>query len=204
MSRITEDDSQRQEYLRRALSPGENAMSSPLDAAYVLDDIPSPVPRSTEAPPLAMSLTHQSAQVQMTTRMPLRDHPPPLTETQYRTGQRNVMLAGAMILSLFCGVALLVFASVTIVPAARDRLRQRYASTPYEAVLWCPTCARAGKPIGLLDRPGQVFSNRAGTLRHGTTVTVIAEEWAMLEGCMYLEIQAPTERGWVRSTHVRR
>ena len=204
MSRITEDDNQRQEYLRRALSPGERAMPSPLNAAYVLDDIPSPVTSSTEAPPLAMSLADPSTEVQTTTRMPLRDRPPPLTETQYRTGQRNVMLAGAMTLSLFCGVALLVFMTVTIVPAARDRLQQRYASTPYEAVLWCPTCEPAGRPIGLLDRPGQVFSNRAGTLRHGTTVTVIAEEWARLEGCMYLEVQAPTERGWVRSTNVRR
>jgi len=112
------------------------------------------------------------------------------------------MLAGAMGFSLLCGLALLVFLVLTAVPTAHERVRQRYASMPYEAVLWCQSCEQSGEPVILRDRPGRLFSREAGTLDHGTTVTVIAEEWVKLEGCIYVEVQAAAESGWVHSTYL--
>jgi hypothetical protein len=113
------------------------------------------------------------------------------------------MLSGAMALSLLCGVAVLAFLLVAIVPAAHERIEQRYTSTPYQAVLWCPSCERSAEPIVLRDRPSRPFSSRAGTLDHGTTVTVVAEEWAKLEGRLYVRVQTATAGGWIQAKYVR-
>jgi len=139
----------------------------------------------------------------MTTRSGLQALSPPLAETQRQVGQRNIMLAGAMASSLFCGLALLFFLVATVVPAAHDRIRRRYESTPYEAILCCPSCEQSGESVILWGRPGRLFSTKAGALAHATTVTVVAEEWAKMEGCVYVEVQAATESGWVRSTYLR-
>jgi hypothetical protein len=139
----------------------------------------------------------------MTIRSDLWTLPPLLTETQRQVGQRNIMLAGAMTSLLFCGLALLVFLVATVVPAAHERIRRRYESTPYVAVLWCPSCEQSGKQVILWDRPGRLLSTKVGALAHASTVTVVAEEWAKMEGCVYVEVQAATESGWVRSTYLR-
>ncbi len=207
MSRIAENDSQRQECLRRALSPREDVTAGPPtipNAVQLPKEIAASLLPPTELPPpVAPSMGGVSGVMGMTTRMDLRDSLLPLTEEQRQTGQRNVMLAGAMTFALLCGIALLVFLVLTIVPAAHERMQQRYVLTPYQAVLWCPSCERSGAPIILHDRPGRVFSGRAATLDHGTTVTVLGEEWAVLEGCVYVRVQTAGTRGWVRATYLR-
>lgn len=207
LSRIAESDAERQECLRRALSPREASPFTPPFGPRT-GELPgefsssSLTPASAVLPPVR-DADGTAAATQMATRMRPRDDLPPLGEEQRRSGQRNAMVAGAMSLSLLCGVVLLVFLVLTLVPAAHERMRQRYTSTPYRAVLWCPSCDRSDEPIVLRERPRRILSGRAGTLYHGTTVTVVAEEWAKLEGCLYVRVQTATERGWVRATYVR-
>jgi len=208
MSRIAENDTQRQECLRRALSPNQADMvagpRTRQPPAQPLGESTSSFLTPVEPPPPAIS-EGDGLRVGpvMTTRSGLQALSPPLTETQRQVGQRNIMLTGAMTSSLFCGLALLVFLVATVVPAAHERIRRRYESTPYEAILWCPSCEQVGEPVILWDRPGRLFSTKAGALAHATVVTVVAEEWARMEGCVYVEVQAATESGWVRSTYLR-
>lgn len=209
MSRIAENESQRHEYLCRALSPRDGtaagSVTVPNAAQIPEEQILSSSLTPTEVPPPAASgvgCVDQSPV--LTTRKDLWDPTPLLTEEQRQKGQRNVMLAGAMSLSLFCGVALLVYLALTIVPAAHERTQQRYVSTPYPAVIWCPSCEQSGQPIILRDRPRRLFSGAAGTLDHGTVVTVVGEEWATLEGRVYVHVQIATASGWVRATDLKR
>lgn len=208
MSRIAEHDTQRQECLRRALSPNQADMAAGprtrQHPAQPLEESTSPFLTLAESPPPATSGGDElRVGPVMTTRSSLQALSPPLTEMQRQVGQRNIMLAGAMVCSLFCGLALLLFVVSTVVPAAHERLRRRYESTPYEAILWCPSCEQSGEPVILWDRPGRLFSTKVGALAHATAVTVVAEEWAKMEGRVYVEVQAATESGWVRSTYLR-
>jgi hypothetical protein len=207
MSRIVQDDRQRRECLRRALSPGgAEANGDPL--------APHPVQHSEQLrPPYPPSPNSDSLGVfgvggggvlaEMTTRNDGAAEPPPLSSDQRQAGQRHIMLMGAMTFSLLCGLALLLFLLATAVPRAHERIKQRYQSTPYAATVWCPSCVKSGKAVLLWDRPSGAFRARTGALAPGTAVSVVAEQWAAIEGRMYVKIEADRQSGWVRASDVK-
>jgi len=103
-------------------------------------------PQRTPSAPLRISLIPDLT----------REHLPlgaePNAERRRAAGRRNVLIAGAMALSLICGIALLVFTVLRVVPEARQRYVPISEPALYRATLWCPSCARAGSPTALWER----------------------------------------------------
>lgn len=121
-------------------------------------------------------------------------------------GYRNIMLAGAMVLSMLCGIALLIATVTTVVPRARARLEPTPEHVLYMATLWCPPCAQAHSPIVLWEKMGDGVSRgeKVGELAHDTPVSVLAEAWSTAEGRAYFKVAAQGQRGWVPETFLKR
>jgi hypothetical protein len=207
MSRVAKDERQRRECLRRALSPvrADAAGHSPTvePARPAEGSPPSYVTFPDPAFPDMWDPDQVSILPDLATRNNLVAEQPPLSASQRQAGQRRIMLMSAMTLSLLCGASMLLFLVATAVPRAHERIRQHYQSTPYAAILWCPSCEESGELLTLWDRPGAAFRARAGMLAHGTPVSVATEQWVTIEGRMYVEVEANGQSGWVRATYVR-
>jgi hypothetical protein len=129
-----------------------------------------------------------------------------LDPTLRRKAERNIMLAGAMSLTLFIGLVLLLVALAIVVPQARAQWALTAEPSIGTATLWCPSCERQGRPVILSVRIGAGFSRggRAGELPHGTRVSVLRYRWSALERRYYVLIAAEGQRGWVPETQIRR
>jgi hypothetical protein len=130
----------------------------------------------------------------------------PLSEAQRKRGYRNIMLAGAMILTMVCGLVLLLVITTTLVPRARERMKPAPDPVLYMATLWCPSCAQSDSPIALWERPGDEASrgDKVGELPHDTLVSVLAEKWSQDGERAYLEVTAQAQQGWVSETLIKR
>jgi hypothetical protein len=127
-------------------------------------------------------------------------------KTRHVQGYRYLMLAGAMTLSMLCGIALLVATLTTVVPRAQERLKPTPEPVLYTATLWCPPCAQAGTPVILWEKVGDGVSRgaKAGELPHDTAVSVLAEAWSEAEGSTYFKVAAQDQKGWVPETFIAR
>ncbi len=116
------------------------------------------------------------------------------------------MLAGAMLLTLMCGLTLLVITVTRIVPQAQERMRPTPEVVLYTATLWCPACEKANSAIILWEKVGDGVSRGAkvGELRHSTPVSVLAESWSAAERQTYLKVAAQGQKGWVPEVFVRK
>jgi hypothetical protein len=129
-----------------------------------------------------------------------------LDERQRKSGYRNIMLAGAMTLSLMCGLVILVATLTSVVPEAQASIRPTPAPILYNATLWCPPCEQGGSKIILWEKVGDGISRGAkvGELDHGTPVSVLAETWSDAEGRLYFRVQAQGQTGWVPDTFIQK
>lgn len=133
-------------------------------------------------------------------------------EQRRQRGYRNLMLAGVLIISMFCGLVLLTLTITQVVPRGQAIRRERLSVTPtpepalYEATLWCPPCEQAGSPVILWEKVGDGISRggKVGELPHNTIVKVHEEVWSAPEGRTYYRISAQGQRGWVPETFIRR
>jgi|GEM_PF-4514385 len=133
-------------------------------------------------------------------------------ERRRRRGYRNLMLAGTLIVSMFCGIVLLTLTVTQVVPRGQALRRERLSITPtpepvlYQATLWCPPCAQANSPVILWEKVGDGISRggKVGELPHNTTVNVHKEVWSTPEGRTYYRISAQGQQGWVPETFIRR
>jgi hypothetical protein len=207
MSRAVTDDRQRRECLRRALSPdGTNAAGDEPFVSSAESTAGSLSPYSTADPVFSDGLADGGGFVLhgLTTRSDLDAELVLLSNAQRQTGQRRIMLTSALTLSLLCGLGMLIFLLATAVPRAQDRIVQRYQSTPYTAILWCPSCEASGEPLTLWSRPSALFRAKVGALDHGAPVSVVAEQWVAIEGRMYAQVEDSEQSGWVEATYVKR
>jgi hypothetical protein len=115
------------------------------------------------------------------------------------------MLAGAMLLSMICGLTLLVYMVTTIVPQARERMQPTPEAVLYTATLWCLPCEQADSQIVLWEKVGNGVSrgNKTGELPHNTIVSVLAEEWSEPEERVYYKVTALDQKGWVPETFIK-
>jgi len=126
------------------------------------------------------------------------------TASQHRWTRRQIVLAGGLALSLVCGLVLLLYMLLAVVPSARARAERLSESAPKTATLWCPACAQEGRPVLLQTSLGAgLFGNPSGELAHGTTVAVLDYQWSPLEQCYYVEVIAGGQRGWVVESMLR-
>jgi hypothetical protein len=211
MSGVVDTDAQRRDCLLRvlALDP-ENAtaraglarLSAPgTDARSLAKDEVQPSTMFTVAeveaePPLAAQ--------RGATRAPEQDRFPPLDETQRRRGYRNIMLAGAMMFTMMCGLVLLFITVTTVVPQAQERIKPTPEPVLYTATLWCLPCEQAGSPVILWEKVGDGVSRggKTGELPHSTEVSVLAAEWSAPEKRTYFKITAEGQKGWVPETFI--
>jgi hypothetical protein len=116
------------------------------------------------------------------------------------------MLAGALTLTLICGLAMLLITITTVVPQAQERLRPTLEPVLYSATLWCLPCDEAGSPVILWEKigDGTTRGGKIGELYHGTPVDVLGEAWSAAENRTYYRIAAQGQKGWVPETFVRR
>ena len=116
------------------------------------------------------------------------------------------MLAGAMVLTLICGLTLLVLTIVRVVPQMQERMRPTPEAVLYEATLWCPACVNTNGMIILWEQIGDGTSRGAqvGELKHNTPVSVLAEGWSEAEQRNYLQVAAQGLKGWVPESFVRK
>jgi hypothetical protein len=236
MSGVVDDDAQRIECLQRALTLDPENRAAPaghqLIETHKGQEVPSPrlqpplaresqlpdaEPGTLVPPPTAEAGGHSSPlprkldpvfaiQEQPPLARHAEDGPQGLDEARRRRGYRNVMLGGAMTLTMLCGLALLLVVLTQVVPQARERLHPLPPPALYTATLWCPPCAEAGSRVILWEKPGDAGARgaKAGELEHGTLVSVLAEEWSPAEGRMYLQVAAQGKKGWVPATLTRR
>ncbi len=129
---------------------------------------------------------------------------------QRQRGYRNMMLAGALILSALCGLALLVPTVTIVAPRGRAIRAERLRPTPepilYQATLWCPPCEQAGSLVILWEKVGDGVSRggKVGELPHNTLVAVHAQVWSDAEGRFYFQVSSGQQRGWVPETFVQK
>ena len=128
------------------------------------------------------------------------------TQAQRTRGYRSTMAAGALSLSLICGLVFLVFVIRDIVPRAQQRLRPTPEPVLYYATLWCMPCEQAESPIVLWEKVGDGVSRggKTGELLHSTEVAVIAEEWSAQEERTYYRVMADGQTGWVPETFIKK
>ena len=62
-----------------------------------------------------------------------------------RKAYLSVMLAGAMTVTLLCGLLLLLLTVTQLIPQARKRIELASEPPAPTATLWCPECERAGR-----------------------------------------------------------
>jgi hypothetical protein len=123
---------------------------------------------------------------------------------QRRRTRRQIILAGGLALSLFCGLILLIYTLVAVMPRAQARAERLSESYPQTATLWCPSCAQADEPVLLKTSLGAgLFGGPVGELEHGTTVAILDYRWSSLERRYYTEVSADGQRGWVPETILR-
>jgi hypothetical protein len=129
-----------------------------------------------------------------------------LQEARRRAAYRNVMLAGALTLTLICGLAMLFVTITTIVPRAQERLRPTPEPVLYGATLWCPPCEQAATPIIIWEKVGDGVTRggKVGELPHGTHVDVVEERWSAAENRTYYRVAAEGQMGWVPQTFIKR
>lgn len=129
-----------------------------------------------------------------------------ISQAQRTRGYRNTMAAGALSLSLLCGLLFLVFVIRGIVPQAQQRLLPTPEPVLYLATLWCLPCEQAGSPIVLWEKVGDGISRggKMGELPHNTQVAVLAEEWSVQELRTYYRVTADGQKGWVPETFIRK
>jgi len=129
-----------------------------------------------------------------------------VTKARRTRGYRNTMAAGALSLSLLCGLLLLAFVIRDIVPRAQQRLRPTPEPVLYVATLWCLPCEQAGSAIILWEKVGDGVSRggKSGELPHDTQVAVMAEEWSVQEERTYYRVTADGQTGWVPETFIKR
>ena len=116
------------------------------------------------------------------------------------------MLAGAMVLTLMCGLALLAITVTRIVPVAQTRMKPTPETILFTATLWCPACEQDNSAIVLWEKVGDGASRGAkvGELKHNTPVSVLAESWSDAEERTYLKVSAQDQKGWVPEAFVRK
>lgn len=236
MSGVVDGDAQRIECLQRtlALDPGNRAARAGLAwiETHKGQEVPSPhlqpplagesqlpgaEPGASIPPPAAAASGHSfplprkldpvfAIQEQPPLSGRAQDGPQGLDEAHRRRGYRNIMLGGAMTLTMICGLALLLVVLTQVVPQARERLHPVPQPALYTVTLWCPPCAEAGSRVVLWEKPGDGAARgvEAGELEHGTLVSVLAEEWSPAEGRTYLQVAAQGKKGWVPETLTRR
>ncbi|MBN1934838.1 MAG: hypothetical protein JW934_09245 [Anaerolineae bacterium] len=132
-------------------------------------------------------------------------------ERQHRQGRRSLMLAGALIISMFCGIVLLTLTVTQVVPRGQAIRQERLSVPPtlepilYQATLWCSSCDQAGDPVILWEKVGDGVSRggKVGELPHNTTVNVHKEVWSEPEGRTYYHISAGDQKGWVPETFIK-
>ena len=129
-----------------------------------------------------------------------------VAQAQRTRGYRNTMAAGALSLSLLCGLVFLVFVIRDIVPRAQERLRPTPEPVLYIATLWCLPCEQAGSSIVLWEKVGDGISRggKTGELPHNTEVAVTAEEWSVQEERTYYRVTAGGQTGWVPETFIKK
>lgn len=129
-----------------------------------------------------------------------------VSQAQRTRGYRNTMAAGALSLSLLCGLVFLIFVIRDIVPSAQQRLRPTPETVLYTATLWCLPCEQARSPIVLWEKVGDGVSRggKTGELLHNTEVAVTAEEWSVQEERTYYRVTADGQTGWVPETFIKK
>jgi hypothetical protein len=122
----------------------------------------------------------------------------------HRRTRRQIILAGGLALSLVCGLVLLLYTLLAVVPRAQERAERLSDSAPKTATLWCPSCAQEGRPVLLQTSLGAgLFGRPSGELAHGTTVAVLDYQWSPLEQRYYVQVSAGGQRGWVAESMLR-
>lgn len=161
-SAVRDRDKQRECLLRvLALDPDNAAAKAGLDwvqnlaAGVPSDDVTDvaglpgeparqPAPDTPRPPSSVTTLTRSPAQV---LTPPARPTPTGPDERLRRTGQRNVMLAGALILSLLCGLLLLTITLTEIVPRARPCPAPTLSPSSHTVQLSYPTSGEARRSV---------------------------------------------------------
>jgi len=202
MSDSVDSDEQRRDCLQHALAldPQNLAAQSRLanlPAAATDMRTEGPIIRGTSAPDYAALLATQRAPTVAA---------PSLTQAQRKRGYRNIMLSGALLLSLVWGLVLLIYTVTAIVPQAQERMKPTPETALYDATLWCLPCEQAGSQIVLWEKVGDGISRggKTGELPHDTWVSVLAEEWSEPEERVYYKVTAHDQTGWVPDTFIRR
>lgn len=186
------------------------AISTPSASSHVETQVKEAV-RSSE--------THPGSEARRSNEGRRRERPPqPVKqhilsshdEKRRKNGYRNIMFAGALTLSAFCGLMLLVVTLTTVVPRGQALRQERLKPTPepilYEATLWCPPCEQSRSPVILWEKVGDGASRggKAGELPHNTTITVHVETWSEPEKRFYFKVSANGQKGWVPETFIKR
>ena len=127
-----------------------------------------------------------------------------LAAPRHRQARHQIILAGGLTVSLICGLALLLYALLSVVPRAQARVERLSEAVPKTATLWCSTCAQQDEPVLLQTSLGAgLFGRPAGELAHGTTVAILDYQWSPLERRYYVEVVADGQRGWVPESMLR-
>jgi hypothetical protein len=117
---------------------------------------------------------------------------------RHRRTRRKIVLAGALTLSLFFGLVMLLYVLLAVVPRVQARAERLYASYPHTATIWCLRCAQTSEQVLLQTSLGAgLFGRPMGELAHGTPVTVLDYQWSPLERRYYIQVAADGQRGWV-------
>ena len=201
MSGVVDSEGEQRECLLRTLAIEPENNAAQVELAWL--DM-----RLESETPVAPGGTTEAAQVPAPSGYRLRapTERQKLDESVRVRGFRNTMLAGAMLLTLMCGLTLLVITATRIVPQAQERMRPTPETVLYTATLWCPACESANSAIILWEKVGDGVSRGAkvGGLRHNTPVSVLAESWSAAEKQTYLKVAAQGQKGWVPEVFVRK
>jgi hypothetical protein len=197
MSKVVDTEDQRRECLLRALAldpQNQAARAALLKSSNTVQSRPDLGLQEIATAPTAIPSTKVLAQD--TTQDPI----------QHNKNHLQVMLAGAMTLTLLCGLLLLLLTLTQLIPQARERIELVAEPPAPTATLWCLECERAGRPVVLQARIGRGFlgGGKAGELPHGTLVSVLDHKRAVLEQRYYAEVAAEGQRGWVPETQIQR
>jgi hypothetical protein len=201
MSEAVDSDEQKRDCLRRVLSLDPENQAAQSRIATLLTPAPSTEPDEWATPRRSGDYGRRS--IGPKSRTVAKPGPTPAQRTR---GYRNTMLAGAQLLLLLCGLALLIYTVTTIVPQAREKIKPTPEMVLYTATLWCPPCEQAGSPVVLWERVGDGVSrgSKTGELPHDTAVSVLAEEWSEPEERVYFRVTAQGQTGWVPQTFIQK
>jgi len=199
MSGVADNEEEQRDCLLRVLNIEPDNSAAQMELAW-LD-----LRLQGEAPP-AVEVETEPASAALGRRLRPAADSHELPESVRIKGFRNTMLAGAMVLTLMCGLALLAITVTRIVPVAQARMRPTPEAILYTATLWCPACEQDNSAIVLWEKVGDGVSRGAkvGELRHNTPVSVLAESWSEAEERTYLQVSARGQKGWVPDTFVRK